>query len=231
MCKRTIEPKIRGFEHGRRGPDQPLAVEGGVSRRRMVSGKEASLHLARPIVELGEHQIRVAGETTFRFALAVIVVIEEPKAGRQSTESSDQAELRPAELDDQAESHPLGKRETVFGFRLHFSERISDRETYGDQLIPAVRGESEIADPIRGIECATDQLTSAGGVLSPRLDHGTYGHVGASLITGQATLLDQVIAQLTEPKAGRVVVEARPGEHRQPDVRETRPRRSFRARG
>ena len=164
----------------------------------------------------------LSGQTTFGVELAVILVIQAPERRGQPTQSQDQAELRSAELDDQAETHPLGKCEAVFAFRLHFREWIPGRQTNRDQLIPAVRSKSEVADPIRSIERAPHKFTSASGVLRPRQHGRTHVHPDSSLVARQATFLDQVIAQLAEPKAVLVIVESRPGEHGKPDVGKTR---------
>ena len=62
-----------------------MSPERGLSRRTIVSGKNTSLHLAGPIVELGEHQIRIAGEIALNLRLAVLIVIQAPKAQDERT--------------------------------------------------------------------------------------------------------------------------------------------------
>ena len=95
-------------------------------------------------------------------------MIQAPKSRRQSTESPYQAELRSAELNNQAEQRALGKCKTVFGFGLHFREWISRGETNRDQLDPAIRSKGQVADSVRGIDRASYQFPSARDVFRPR---------------------------------------------------------------
>jgi hypothetical protein len=90
------------------------------------------LQLAGPVVELGEHQIGAVCQTTFSVRLAVVLMIQAPERRGQPTQSEDQPELRSAELDDKAETHPLGEREAVLAFRLYFCEWVPGREANRD---------------------------------------------------------------------------------------------------
>ncbi len=90
------------------------------------------LQLARPVVELGEHQIGAVRQTTFGVKLAVVLMIQAPERRGQPTQREDQAELRSAELDDKAETYPPGKCETVLAFRLHFGEWVPGRKANRD---------------------------------------------------------------------------------------------------
>ena len=149
-------------------------------------------------------------------------MIQAPKRRGQSTQSEDQAELRSAELDDKAETHALGKRESVLAFRLYRGERVPGRQANGDQLNPTVRSKSEVADPIRGVESAPHEFASAGYVFRP-WEHGrTHVHPDASLVARQSAFLDQVVAKLAESKAILVIAETGTCKHRQPDVGKTR---------
>jgi hypothetical protein len=150
---------------------------------------------------LRQDQIRVAREMALDFWFAVVVVIQTSKPRCRSAKRPNQAQLRPAEVNDQAEPNPFRECQAVFALCLHFCERISDRQTNRDQLVPAIGSERKIANTIRGIKRATHELSSARDVLCPWHDHGTQRHVGPRLIARQATLLDQVIAQLSETES------------------------------
>ena len=151
MRQRAIEPILRGLEHCRRRPEQRFRPRSaGVDRRRKVSGEKVRLQLCasssrtRRTPDWGCRARRrsVSG-------LGVFLMIQAAERRSQPTQGEDQAELRSAELDDQAETHPLGKREAVLAFRLHFREWVPCRETNRDELIPTVRSKSEVADSIR----------------------------------------------------------------------------------
>src|ERR1700676_2924343 len=94
-------------------------------------------------------------------------MIQAPECRGQSSQGENQAELRSAQLEDQAETHPRGECKAVFAFRLHFHERIPGRQTNGDQLNPAVRSKGKIADPICSVKRTTHETTSAGNVRRP----------------------------------------------------------------
>ena len=90
------------------------------------------LQLARPVVELGEHQIGAVRQATFGVKLAVVLMIQAPERRGQPTQSENYAELCSAELDDKAETHSPGEREAVLAFRLHFGEWVPGREANRD---------------------------------------------------------------------------------------------------
>ena len=108
------------------------------------------------------------------------------------------------------------KRETMLGFALRLSERISRREKVRDQVVAAVGRKSEVADPVRGIERATHQIAARPDMSRPRHDEIAEVHIGPGLEALQSTLLDQLIAELAEAKSGLIVAEVRSGDHAKP---------------
>ena len=60
----------------------------------------------------------------------------------------------------------LREVEAVLGFALHLGERFARRDKFVFRLAQAMRRKSEIADPVCGIEGATQQM--AAGLDMPR---------------------------------------------------------------
>src|ERR1700729_340425 len=87
--------------------------------------------------------------------------------------------------------------------------------------MPAIGGEGKVPGPIGDIERTPYQFTPRCGVLRPRRQ-GAEGNVSSRLVAREVALFDEIIAQLAKSEAVFVVVEARPGEHPEPDITEAR---------
>src|SRR5262249_18450179 len=102
---------------------------------------------------------------------------------------------------------------------LHVDERITRREKVHDQAVAAIARAREVADGMRDLEGATDQIAAGSHMLGPRHDDIAEHHIRARFEALQPTLFYQVAAEPTEPKAGIVVAKTRSGnEAAQPDI-------------
>src|SRR5215470_9255972 len=88
------------------------------------------------------------------------LIIEAAKFRGQAAEGPDKLDLCGAEVNREAEARSPGKLQTFLGFRLHLRKGISDYQKVRDQLVPAIRGKSEVTDPVGGIEGATHQIAA-----------------------------------------------------------------------
>src|SRR5262249_24207151 len=86
------------------------------------------------------------------------------------------------------------------------------------QDVAAVRGISQITDPVRGVETATLELSPCLDVFRPGNDKSSKRHIGAGLIAMQSTLLHQMVTKLAKPESGLIVSEMRSSEHTQPYI-------------
>ena len=112
----------------------------------IVAGKEAGLQLADPIPALGQRQIRVTRQMALESKLIELPIVEGAEFRRQAAERPDKPELRGDDVNDETEPRLLRKRETMLGFTLHLSERISRREKVRVQVVAAIRRKSEVTD-------------------------------------------------------------------------------------
>jgi len=122
------------------------------------------LHLSKEIPEFRQCKSRVTGQMPLELKLVKLSIV------------------KGAELRNEAEPRPLGKRETLLGFRLDLGERISYPQEVRDQLRAAIGSKCKVADSVGGIEGATCQLASLRGMFRPRYDHVSERHIGSGLI-------------------------------------------------
>ena len=126
------------------------------------------------------------------------IVVEGAEFWRQSTKRPDEPELRDDSVDDVTEPRFLHKLEAILGFVLHLDERISRREKVRIHVDAAVCGKCEIADLVRGLEPATQQVPTSQDMLRPGRDPIPERHVGSGLEALQPALFDQFIAEMAE---------------------------------
>ena len=114
--------------------------------------------------------------------LVKLLIVKGAKFRGQPTENPDNSDLWTEKVRNKAELRPLGKRETLLGFRLDLGERISYPQEVRDQLRAAISGKCKVADSVGGIESATCQLASLQGMSRPRYDQVSERHIGSGLI-------------------------------------------------
>ena len=102
--------------------------------------------------------------------LVKLLVVEAAECGRQAAQGADQPKLPGESVDHEAKPAFLGKLEAFLGFALHVDERVTRREKVGDQVVAAQGREREVADGVRDIERATDQIAAGADMLGPRHD-------------------------------------------------------------
>src|SRR4029077_13985756 len=166
--------------------------------------------------------IRLTRQVAFEATLIELLIVEAPKCRGQTTKGTDQSGLRGNDVDDEAESRIQCKVETLLGFTLRLSQRISRREKVRVQVIAAVRGKREVTGLARGIEGATYQVTARPDVPRPRHDEIAEAHICPGLIASQAMLLDQLIPRPAELETGLIVVKVPSRDHAQEHIREAR---------
>ena len=151
------------------------------------------------------------------------LIVEGAELRRQATQGPDKPELRGDDVNDETEPRLLCELETILGFTLHLSKRISRRQKVRVQVVAAVRGKGEVTDFVRGIEGATHQFAAGPDMFRPRHDEISERHIGPGLVARQSAFFDQFIAEPAESKSGLVVAEVRPGDHAKPYIGEARP--------
>ena len=144
--------------------------------------------------------------------------IEAAERRRQAAECADERKLRRDDVDHETEASSLRKLQTVFGLALHVDERITRREKVPNQVVAGISCHREIADGIRGIEGATDQIVARSQMSGPRDDEHAEGQIRAGPEPLQPTPFDQVVAEPAEAEAGLVVAKSRSGDHAKPDI-------------
>src|SRR3954469_4385220 len=90
-----------------------------INSRRMISGNEPALQLSSPIEKLGQNQRTIARVVRFGRCLVIVVVPKAAEASQQPTRYRDQAWLRGAVGDHQAEPLLRGEGHTLFRLSLH----------------------------------------------------------------------------------------------------------------
>ncbi len=153
----------------------------------------------------------------------VVGVVEAAEAWRQAAQRADQAHLRRAQIHNHAEARFARELQPALRIGLDSRQFVAGRQAVGDQSIPAVGGEGQIAHAVRGVECAPDQLAPAGERLEPGHHHVAEDNVRARLVALQSALLDQIVTKPAETIAVLVIAEARPGERREEHIAEAGP--------
>ncbi len=61
----------------------------------------------------------------------------------------------------------MSKLQALFGFALHVAKRVTDCEKVCNQVMAAVSRERHVADFIRGVEGAADEIAASSHMLAP----------------------------------------------------------------
>jgi len=120
---------VGALEVCRCAPDEPLGIQRGVNRRRVIARKASCLQFANPIVELGKPQIGFARQLAFGIELAISLVIEQPENRVQTAQRSYQPQLRAARGVHKTHLGLAGKGHAGLGLLLHLCERVSGPPT------------------------------------------------------------------------------------------------------
>ena len=120
--------------------------------RRVLAGEETRLELTDGVPALGERQIRIRRETPLDLTLVKLLIVKGAERPRQPAERPDQPELRGDQIDDKAKPHLPRKREPILELALCLDERIACRQHVRVQLLAAVGGVGQIADPVCSLE-------------------------------------------------------------------------------
>src|SRR4029077_9446655 len=144
----------------------------------------------------GECQTRIIRQMTFEPKLIKLSIIEAAELGCQASERPNQIELSRNGIDDETKPCPLRKLEAFLGFAVRVDERVSRREQIGVQAEATISRKGEIADPVCRIKGSMDQISSGSDMPRPRDDKISERKIDTGLEASQATLLDQVIAEL-----------------------------------
>ena len=96
-------------------------------------------------------------------------------------------------------------------WRCTSDERISRRKQVRVQTDMAVCGKGEIAALAGDLERTPQDIAAGPDMSRPRYDVSPEVFVGPGLEALQLALFDQLVAEPTKSKAGRIVAEARPG--------------------
>src|SRR6266446_1118049 len=155
---------------------------------------------------------------TLELKLVEAFVIERAELGCQATKCTHKPELRGDAVHDENEPDVRRELETRLSFTLRLSQRVSSRKKIGVQDVATVCGVREIADPVRGVETATLELSRCLDVSRPRNDKSPKIVIGAGLIATQSTLLYQIVTKLSKPESGLIVSETRSREYAQPYI-------------
>ena len=214
--QRAIEVILRRLEPRDGGPQQRLRRRRRCDRRREAAGEEARLQLPDGVPALGQRQIPIRSETALDLTLVELVIVKGSERPRQPAERPDEPELRGNQIDDQAEPHLPREGESALELALRVDERIAGGEDVRVELIAAVGRVGQIADPVGGLERATQEIPAALHVLRPWDDEASEDQTGPGPEARQPALFDQVIAEPPEAVGGRVVAEARARHHGEP---------------
>jgi hypothetical protein len=133
----------------------------------------------------------------------------------------DQRDLRGDEVDDKAEPRLLGEGEALFGFALHFRQRLAGEEQVRVQVLARISSIGEISDPVRRLERAAHQIAADPHVLRPAHDINREVEIRARLEALQPAPFDEVVAELAEAKSGLVVAKKRSGDPGEHDIGDT----------
>src|SRR3954470_21380341 len=97
----------------------------------------------------------------------IMVVIKAAKNSRQPAERPDQAQVRPAVGDHQAETLLQGESQTPFRLSLHYVEGISYHQVICDQYVPPIGGVCQVSRLTGDVICAAHELTCFRCMSSP----------------------------------------------------------------
>ena len=135
-------------------------------------------------------------------------IIKEAKFHGQATERPNERELRGDDVNDETKPSLLRKLEGTLGFTLHLLERLSRRQKVRVHVVEAVRRKTKVADPVRGLESPTYEVTAGANMFRPRHDVTSESQIGPGLEALQSTFFDQFMAEAAEAKSDVVVAEA-----------------------
>ena len=145
--------------------------------------------------------------------LIKVTVAERTEFWCQAAKCPDKRELCGDDVYDDTERDVCRELEARLSFALHVGQRVSRRQKICVQVVAAICRESEVADPVRGVEGAPHELSSCLDVFAPWNDHIPKNQIGAGLIAMQSTLFHQIAAELAEPESSLIVSEMKPGQH------------------
>src|ERR1700683_3733932 len=118
--------------------------------------------------------------------LIKLQIIERAKFRRHATEGPDKPELNADEVNSEAKPSLPREFEAMLGFLLRLRERITRRQKVGVQVDAAVGRKTQVADFVRGLERATQQVPAGPDMFRPRHHVTGEDHQGPGLETFQA---------------------------------------------
>ena len=130
--------------------------------------------------------------------LVKLRVVEGAECRRQAPERPDQPELRGDAVNDEPEPRLLREGEAMLGFAFHLGQRIARHKKVRVQLVAAVGGVNEVADLVRRLECAAQQIAASPDMSRPWQNDIAEIHIDPGLETRQPASFDQVIAEPAE---------------------------------
>src|SRR5258705_8078568 len=136
--KRRVEMVLSQLELRRRRPKHRFRFRCSRNRRRVVTGVNARLQLANPIIGRANGQLGFALQALLEAALVQLRAIEGYKGRPLSTEHADEPELPGHAVADEAERHLPYEFKSILGFPLGFTEWISGGEKIRDQVDAAI---------------------------------------------------------------------------------------------
>ena len=90
----------------------------------------------------------------------------------------------------QSVENSLRKIERMLGFTLHLGERISRNQKVRDQVVEAVRRDTDVSNLVRGFERAMYQVTASPEMFRPWHDMTSETHIGIGLEALQSAFFD-----------------------------------------
>src|SRR5712675_1191671 len=154
----------------------------------------------------------------FHPRLIHIPIIEAAEFRGQAAERPNERKLRREDVNDKAEAYFPRKRERILGFTLHLRKLFPRREKITDKEATASRP-GKVTHFVRGIKGATYEIATGPDMSRPGHDDISENRIHTRAEALQSTLLDQVIAELTESQyCAAVVAEKRTRNHGEPQI-------------
>src|SRR6476660_2939377 len=113
--------------------------------------------------------------------LIKLPIVKGAELRRRTTEGPDKPELRGDYVNDETKPSLLRKLEGTLGFTLHLLERLSRRQKVRVHVVEAVRRKTKVADPVRGLESPTYEVTAGANMFRPRHDVTSESQIGPGL--------------------------------------------------
>src|SRR5579859_6443201 len=134
--------------------------------------------------------------------LVELRIVKDAKSGCQSSQCTNEPELRTDDVGDETEPHLLSKRKAMLGFTLQLDQRIACRKNVRIQIGAADTHKIKVADLVCGIECPTQQIAGSLKMHPPGKDVNRKVIVSSGLKVLQIALFDEVITEAAEPVSG-----------------------------